>query len=910
MPQQELIDKIAQKQSNHFRSIIGSLAEIIYELDKTKKKTNAISSRLKKTDVVINTLARGQEKSQDQLGRVAGIFGVGTPLKELKKSPLGKFISKEIERSVSKALNASGGSPSGGGNSLFGNIAGGAGATAGGKAALAGLKTLLAGLGGLGGGITAAALAPVALLGGAALHMQNKKASMTAEEYRKHFVEQAQIQMDNARADGSGIDAAQMTLDYHTREYENKLAQEKARKSPLGPDAMKDGWSKKQEYADLSSFKDRGSRNVNPGNVKGSNYLGQVGKDEKNHAIFATKEAGVAGIVDRLYRYNQDKVKGDDLSGLKTIRQIMYKYAPPSDGNNTEQYIAEISRKLGIDANQQIDFRKNPELLKPFVQEIMRKESPGRKAYSEAEVDKGIEIGKDSALLGKAASGEKHREFLTAKDSPTRKAAEEFVAGSTSKLNDALFAETKSREGRVKYLLGGKDPNEGGGGIDCSGWAQEAMKRAGAPDNVVKMMMHRDAANQVIGTGKATGTLKDVGYNLADSGLKEGMLVGARNNASRAGQIGHIGIVVRNPETGELGISHSSGKGVNWQPVASFQKYFGKNGFFTSDPMAASRELEQAEKKEESLQAEKEKLQKDIAAIGEKNDTAVAEALSGKPSDDKPASTSDAERKAQAEVNKLAEDAKALATMPGQEESKPALQAKATPEENTLEDLYKERQSKEKERIERSRARLSERDKEMENVYSAAEIARVAKIWKADEQALAASNPQRALTDEAGSRGENTGPTFYEFLKEIQKNPREPNWGKHNQENTLKAEYREYLAAKGQVEPASALPITDRSAPQQAMQEDKGQDVLTASSGSPGIKPATRSPLSGSPAEKPISGKNQTAEAPQQAPIVINPPAPVPQQRGSITAGKSLPTRVDSQAVLAFQMDPNTPMYP
>ena len=166
--------------------------------------------------------------------------------------------------------------------------------------------------------------------------------------------------------------------------------------------------------ADLSRWHDRGSRNVNPGNVKGVGYLGQTGRDDKGHAIFATKEAGVAGIVDRLYRYNQQKRPGDSLSGKRTIRQIMDIYAPASDGNNTSAYAADISRTLGIGVDQEIDFKRNPELLKPFVQAIMKNESPGRKAYSDQEIDKGIEIGVDSARFGKEAAKRKHAAYLNA----------------------------------------------------------------------------------------------------------------------------------------------------------------------------------------------------------------------------------------------------------------------------------------------------------------------------------------------------------------------------------------------------------------------------------------------------------------------------------------------------------------
>lgn len=174
------------------------------------------------------------------------------------------------------------------------------------------------------------------------------------------------------------------------------------------------GW--KTQYVDLAKFGDRGSKNINPGNVKAasnSDYLGQVGRDDKQHAIFATKEAGVAGLVNRLYRYNKDKTNGDGLSGRKTITDIMSLYAPAHE-NNTQQYIKFISDRLGVGANEQIDFRKNPEMLKPFVQAIMKMESPGHKTYTDAQIDKGIEIGQDEVRYGKEEAGRKHAAYLAA----------------------------------------------------------------------------------------------------------------------------------------------------------------------------------------------------------------------------------------------------------------------------------------------------------------------------------------------------------------------------------------------------------------------------------------------------------------------------------------------------------------
>ncbi|MBQ7609109.1 MAG: D-alanyl-D-alanine carboxypeptidase family protein [Desulfovibrionaceae bacterium] len=350
-----------------------------------------------------------------------------------------------------------------------------------------------------------------------------------------------------------------------------------------------------QAYADLSKFTDRGSRNINPGNVKGRGYLGQVGVDDKNHAIFATKEAGVAGIVDRLYRYNQDAKKGDGLSGKKTIRQIMNTYAPASDNNDTNKYIANISRDLGISADAIIDFEKNPELMKPFIKSIMKNESRGWKAYSEAEIDKGIEIGVDKKRLGKEAAAQKHAEFLQAKEGAGRgvsvggatasaTAMQNLVQNMSSGTNQELASGvstmiagiTQDAVNRgVRYKLGAKGLN--GREIDCSGFVQ-AMGNA-TMNSINKAMggevfsrqvraefnhgaSNEGAAGILRATSNMTGKLYQ-GAELAPENIREGMIIGSAKKgdarvSDRFKGIGHVVQTFRDPKTGEMMVSEST----------------------------------------------------------------------------------------------------------------------------------------------------------------------------------------------------------------------------------------------------------------------------------------------------------------------------------------------------------------
>ena len=601
MPQQELFAREVGLNKRDRVAILGNLAEVLSALSKNSKTTALVRADIKENAELVESIQHLQDTTQeitsDLSERFIDLFGKNDTIFSLKNSRIGKFFSEEIKNLISdelkkqfKSLNVE---ELGGGRGLsgMGSLLG-AGGTAGKIGKNLGKLLSFAARGVVSNPYVAGGLA---VAGGAA--------------YLSHKAGEAMQRMDT-----------------DSQEYYARISDEGSWISWEDFQREK-AYSRKTEYADLASFKDRGSRNINPGNVKGSDYLGQVGKDEKGHAIFATKEAGVAGIVDRLYRYNKDKEAGDNLSGKKTIREIMYTYAPPSDNNNTEAYIASISRNLGISPDQQIDFKKNPELLKPFVKMIMKNESPGAKAYSETEIDKGIEIGRDTALLGKEASRQKHQSFLTAKTSSSSYASADTGGNLSGDLNSKLFSVTKSAEGNIRYGYGSKNINSGS--IDCSGWVQTALKKAGAPADVVEKVVGKNAASQVIDTGKSTGTLKTTD-DITQSSMKEGQLIGVRNREGRQGGIGHVGIVVRNPETGELGVSHSSSsKGVVWQPLATFQRNFGKHGFYTSDPLVASREIKKEEKAVETNQREMQKQNTMLASNSSASSSEVTSALTG-----------------------------------------------------------------------------------------------------------------------------------------------------------------------------------------------------------------------------------------------------------------------------------------
>jgi hypothetical protein len=87
----------------------------------------------------------------------------------------------------------------------------------------------------------------------------------------------------------------------------------------------------------------RSWRNFNPGNIsKGSfaDSCGAIGADSR-FAAFPDETTGLAAIVS-LFKAKSYR----DL----TLRKAIYRYAPPSDNNDSEAYVDAVSRTLGVSA--------------------------------------------------------------------------------------------------------------------------------------------------------------------------------------------------------------------------------------------------------------------------------------------------------------------------------------------------------------------------------------------------------------------------------------------------------------------------------------------------------------------------------------------------------------------------------
>ena len=135
----------------------------------------------------------------------------------------------------------------------------------------------------------------------------------------------------------------------------------------------------------------RGIRNNNPGNL---NFAGQAGATKEGgpngrFAVFGSMQEGVAALVRQIGLY----VK----RGRNTIRKILEVYAPPGE-NNTNAYIAAVSKALGIGPDDALD-TENAQQVMGLVRAITNHEN-GKGFVSDADITGGFQLAKGRGTPG------------------------------------------------------------------------------------------------------------------------------------------------------------------------------------------------------------------------------------------------------------------------------------------------------------------------------------------------------------------------------------------------------------------------------------------------------------------------------------------------------------------------------
>lgn len=139
----------------------------------------------------------------------------------------------------------------------------------------------------------------------------------------------------------------------------------------------------------------RGVRNCNPGNIDynpRNAWNGQLGLElgvaTPRFARFDSPENGIRALGKLLINYRgKDGMPGVGGPGIDTVRETISRWAPGSE-NNTEAYIAAVTAKLGVKANDVINI-KDMRTLRVFVGAIIAHECANYR-YPDAVFNEGI----------------------------------------------------------------------------------------------------------------------------------------------------------------------------------------------------------------------------------------------------------------------------------------------------------------------------------------------------------------------------------------------------------------------------------------------------------------------------------------------------------------------------------------
>lgn len=125
-----------------------------------------------------------------------------------------------------------------------------------------------------------------------------------------------------------------------------------------------------------------GLRNNNPGNIRpGDNWKGMIGTNG-GFVVFSDCSWGIRAMaINIITQIN---------NGYNTIEKLIYRWAPPADGNDTEAYVQTVSSYSGIPRTQVL--QPNNTTLRKLMAAIMNEELGPSYAsmLSDADLNEGL----------------------------------------------------------------------------------------------------------------------------------------------------------------------------------------------------------------------------------------------------------------------------------------------------------------------------------------------------------------------------------------------------------------------------------------------------------------------------------------------------------------------------------------
>lgn len=137
----------------------------------------------------------------------------------------------------------------------------------------------------------------------------------------------------------------------------------------------------------------RGIRNNNPGNIRvGSDWRGLAmsvemtpqQQEEREFCVFCSPVYGIRALTKLLLTYYRKY-------NLDTVEEIISRYAPEADNNNTKAYIDHVAAEVGVNYDAILDL-EDRDIMKLLVDAIIVHEN-GYNPYKAYTVEDGITLG-------------------------------------------------------------------------------------------------------------------------------------------------------------------------------------------------------------------------------------------------------------------------------------------------------------------------------------------------------------------------------------------------------------------------------------------------------------------------------------------------------------------------------------
>lgn len=395
-----------------------------------------------------------------------------------------------------------------------------------------------------------------------------------------------------------------------------------------------EGRTRVYEMSDGSTVEREGGtvawRNNNPGNLKfeyrgdadekhnvsrskeqalesaRSRYNGVVDLDQWGNAIFNTPEHG-----------REAKIKLLTSKGDMTVPELLRVYSTPDYSGPTnhaaqEQTIYRVADAQGVD------------LRGKHISQMSTKEI-GALADGIGEFE-GMRVGIERVIS--PANEERSRRVASPAVGEGARTPEEQrkMAGGSLSLNAAYAMGVKyddvqyaiNMPGHRLYREGASGKDLSQGYIDCSGWVshlqnatmEEINQKAGrnvfSRADLINPHMVGSGSIVKLGYDRSGGVLLEDAQSRQPGALKEGMVIGVDSGRTRHEHwkgIDHIVMVVRNPESGELMASQSTGsKGVHMMPLDDYLKGVPASyKLYATDPLFKARSLIEGQTRAEAV---------------------------------------------------------------------------------------------------------------------------------------------------------------------------------------------------------------------------------------------------------------------------------------------------------------------